>query len=212
MNLSPRNKLILVGVGCLLGIGLLAGLLVVPSVQRLGSLDTEIQDAANESDAASLLLEQRRQVKDQATDTSTKLLQLSVAVPETPEMPSLIIDLQDTARESGVIIKAVTPSPPVATEGVPYMELPLQVEVHGTWADTVEFLHRMRRLTRQFRLVTVTSTLLAAPVETPGVDTGLTFPPFYQVQTLISTNAYMIPASSLADTAPAEAAPVEPVQ
>lgn len=210
MNLSPRNKLILIGVGCLLGIVVLSGLLVVPSVQRLGSLDIEIESAAQDSDSARLLLEQRRQVKDQAAATSTKLVQLSVAVPETPEMPSLIIDLQDTARESGVVIKAVAPSPPVVTEGVPYVELPIQVEVHGTWADTIEFLRRMGRLTRQFRLYSVTSTVLTEPSETQNVDSGLTYPPYYQVQTQITAKAYMIPAASLAATATTGTAPVAP--
>ena len=211
MNLSPRNKLIMVGGGCLLGIVVLAGLLVVPSIQRLGTLDSEIESAAQDSDSARLLLEQRRQVKDQAAATSTKLVQLSVAVPETPEMPSLIIDLQDTARESGVVIKAVAPSPPVTAEGVPYVELPMQVEVHGTWADTIEFLQRMGRLTRQFRLYAVTATLLPEPPDTPIVDSGLTYPPYYQVQTQINATAYMIPAASLAATPPA-AAPVEPAE
>jgi Tfp pilus assembly protein PilO len=209
MNLSPRNKLIVLVTVCLIGTVALAAVLVFPAFQRIGTLDSEIEDAVMEADGARLLLDQRRAVKDRAAVTSTELVQLSVAIPETPEMPSLIIDLHDTAHEAGVVLRAVVPGPPTPVEGVPYIALPLQIEIHGTWADTIEFLRRASRLTRQIRINSIACDILPEPSPEELAATGLTYPPYYQIRTAIIATSYTIPASSLVDTPAAEAPAAE---
>lgn len=207
MNLSPRNKLIVLVAVCLVATVALAALLVFPAIQRIGTLDAEIEGAVMESDSARLLLDQRRAVKERAAVTSAQLVQLSVAIPETPEMPSLIIDLHDTAHEAGVVLRAVVPGQPAVTEGLPYVAFPLQVEVQGTWADTIEFLGRANRLTRQLRINSIACDIVPEPTPEELAGTGLTYPPYYQVRTAIIATAYTIPASSLVDTPTAEVPP-----
>ncbi len=194
---------------CLLGTIVLAGVLVVPAYQRISVFDADINAAAAEADAARLLLDQRRQVKGQAASTSARLVQLSVAMPETPEMPSLIIDLHDTAYDAGVVLKSVSPAQPVVTEGQPFIALPLQIEIHGTWADTIEFMRLVGKLTRQVRINSFATDVLSQPSPEEIKNTGLSYPPYYQVRTMINATAYAIPASSLAESPTPEPASAE---
>lgn len=208
MKLTPRNQLIVVAALCGVVVVALAAVLVVPSFQRIGQLDLEIENAVQDSDSARLLLEQRQQVKNRAAATSQNLVQLSVAIPETPEMPSLIIDLHDSADEAGVELRSLQPARPVAAAGIPYVAVPFQMEIWGSWADTIEYLRRVNRLTRQVRIVSFDSQLLPTPDEQSTGTTRLSFPPYYQVRTIVNANAYVITPESLqSTTTPAPVAP-----
>ena len=207
MNLSPRNKLILVAGGCFIGVVLLVVVLVLPSFRKIGVLNAETSTAQLESDSARLLLEQRRQVKDRAAVTSARLVQLGVAVPETPDIPGLVIDLHDTAYESGVVLRSVMPGLATQEDDALFMTVPIQAEVQGTWVDTVDFLQRLNKLTRQVRVETFRVSVLQEPSAEELEATGLTYPPYYQVQTTVTLMAYAIPAESVtaSESAPAPA-------
>lgn len=202
MNLSPRNKLILVVAVCVVGVVALAALTIVPSYNQISSLNEQMDTAVNEYVAAKTLLEQRYAVKNQAAQTDARLIQLAIAVPENPDLPSLIIDLEDTAYDSGVVLRSVRPNEPLAPVGaVGFMGLPIDMEVWGSWADTIDFVDRLEKLPRQLRVNTFVSTVLNPPQEAERASYGLSFPPYYQVQSTIKVTAYVIPAGSEAASA-----------
>jgi type IV pilus assembly protein PilO len=208
MGLSPRNRLIIVGAVAALAVVVLIAVLILPTIRSLGSLREQIESAEATSDSARLLLEQRQQVKAQAAATNAGLIELSVAVPENPDLPSLIVDLQDQAYESGVVLRSVTPAAPIEAEGVPHVELPISLEVRGPWSDTVDFLQQLRRTPRQLRITKVTVGGLAEPSPEELPTTGLTYPPYYQLASTIELRAYVIPAGAAAPP-PAAAPPAE---
>lgn len=195
MNLSPRNRLIVTAAAVVLIVVVLAVVLVLPQVRRLSSVRMDIEDAIDRSEAAQSLLEQRRQVRNQASVTDAKLIQLAVAIPENPDLPSLIIDLQDTAYDTGVVIMSVAPAEPEFTEGAAYVGLPVELEVWGTWADTVDFMQRLQKTDRELRTTKYTVEVLPPPNEELGSEAGLSYPPYYQVRTNINVRAYVIPSS-----------------
>lgn len=200
VNLSPRNKLILTGVVSALIVVVLAVALVLPQIGALGEVRSQIGRAVDESEAAKSLLEQRRQVRSQAAITDAKLIQLAVAIPENPDLPNLIVALQDTAYDCGVVIMSVTPADPQFTEGASYAAVPVTFEVWGTWADTVDFLQRIQKLEREVRVVGFNSGVLPAPAVDSANPSGLTFPPYYQVITTVKLNAYVIPSQDASAT------------
>lgn len=209
MNLSPRNKLILTAAVAAIIVVLLVVLLVLPQLRQLGTVREQIDAAIDDSDAATALLEQRRQVRNQAAVTDAKLIQLAVAVPENPDLPSLIIDLQDTAYDTGVVIMSVTPLEPQFTAGAAYVGLPVTLEVWGTWSDTVDFLQRLQRTERELRTVSYAADVLPVPQEGEKSDAGLSYPPYYQVRTTVRLSAYVIPSSESSPSAPVVPAPAE---
>ncbi|NTW29089.1 MAG: type 4a pilus biogenesis protein PilO [Coriobacteriia bacterium] len=202
MTLSPRNKVILTIVGCVIAIAVLAVALMLPMYNELGKLDTQISTADQQAAVFKAKLAQRQQMKDQSASTNATWLQLTSAVPESANLPSLIIDLQDAAFASGVQLVALTPSAPTsptaAAGGVQattsaYLIIPVQLEIIGTWSDTVDYLQRIQKLTRSLRITEFTSTV--SDNDTQAKKANATLPDYFEA-TSIKIEVYMISASA----------------
>jgi type IV pilus assembly protein PilO len=207
MKIGPREQLILVVVGLFVLLAAIAALLVWPQYQKQQSLDAQIAAAETQLQTSKTLLAQRQQIKNRTAATDAQWLQLATLVPENPDLPSLIIEIQDVAFASGVQINAITPAEPAASADKSYVVVPLQVGIVGTWADTVDFLKNLNKLNRGIREVSYTSTVAQ-------VGTGNPILPDYSVTTQTQLEAYTIPLSaagaSVSATTPA--APAAPAQ
>ena len=124
-------------------------------------------------------------------------------VPETPDLASLIIELQDTAFDSGVQVVAVTPAQP--EPAVDFQSIPISVQILGTWADTVDYVQALMKLDRGMRVVTfnIKTTNDASTADVRNSD----LPP-YAVDSVVGVEAYMI-SSATATATPAPAAPAQ---
>jgi Tfp pilus assembly protein PilO len=207
MKIGPREQLILVIIGLFVLFVAIAALIVWPQYQKQQSLDSQIAAAETQLQTSKTLLAQRQQIKNRTAATDAQWLALASLVPENPDLPSLIIEIQDVAFASGVQINAITPGEPVGSADNSYVAVPLQVGIVGTWADTVDFLKNLNKLNRGIREVNYTSTV-APPIS------GNPLLPTYSVTTQTQLEAYTIPASAAAASAPAttSAAPAAPAQ
>ena len=200
MRIGPREQVLLVIAVVVLVLVALGVFLVGPELRKMSSLDSQISDARAEVAAAQTLLASREQSKSRAADTEAKWLRLANLVPDAPDLPSLIVELQDAAFDSGVQLLGVTPSPPKGAAG--YYAVPVQLEIVGTWSDTVDYLQRLTKLTRGVRVVdSSTSRVNDADVQTRENATV----PNYSARTVIKIEAYMIPDSPSPTPAPAPA-------
>jgi Tfp pilus assembly protein PilO len=186
MRLSPRNQFILTIVGLTLLLIALVALLIVPQYTKRNALQQQINQVTQEVSVAKTLLAQRQQIKDRAAQTDAEWLRLANMVPESPDLPSLIIELQDVAFTSGVKMLGITPAVPVVGTTGQYQTLPISLNVSGSWADNVDYLQRILKIERGLRIVGFSSA---------GVDDGSA------VTTNITIEAYMIPATSSTTTA-----------
>jgi len=191
VNLTPRNRVIALAAAAGVIVILLFAVLVIPQFRKLSANRAEIDKAEQQSQAATLLLDQRREVKNAASVTDATLTQLNNAVPENPELPSLIIELQDVAYSSGVSLRGVVPGTPVQDEGADYITVPVDMETWGTWSDSVDFLQQLRKLSRQIRVVDFEAALLD---ESAATDAKIELPPYYQVKMTSKLEVYVIPS------------------
>ena len=150
MKLNSTQKLIAVIVGAVVLAALAVFLLIVPQLTAMGRLDTQIDQSEQDVSAARTLLAQRQQIKLNSAQTETQLLRLANELPESPQLPEFIMELQDTINESGLEFSTLEPSPPVANQG--YKAIPITITVQGTWQDIVDLMSRLRRITRQVRI------------------------------------------------------------
>jgi len=153
MKLSSTQKLIISILIIVVVVIAAVLLLIMPQINRLSSLGAEIDQANADYEAASLLLERRQEAKARTAATETELLRLSNEVPEAPELPAFIIDLQNTANESGLDFARITPGSPVIEEEEAWTTVAVEVTVQGSWADYVEYLRKIRGVVRQVRVV-----------------------------------------------------------
>ncbi len=151
MKLTSSQKLIFAIIAVVVIAALAVFLLIVPQISAMGRLDDEIKQADSDLAAAQTLLDRRQEIKSRSAETETKLLRLLNQLPETPEMPGLIIELQDAVNESGMEFVSITPQRPDVREG--YSAIQVEMQLTGRWQDCVDLLQRLRRLTRQVRIV-----------------------------------------------------------
>jgi Tfp pilus assembly protein PilO len=139
-NISPQ-MLIIVGLtvgGLLLGmIGYVAA--VAPEKSRIVPIDTQIQSARASLIAAEQLPARPTPEPAQAAD----LFKLTKAMPDSDDIPGILLALTKIAQQSSVSLQGVTPAPDVLVTG--YSQVPLTLQVGGTYVTITNFLRNLRR-------------------------------------------------------------------
>jgi len=198
MKIGSREKVILAIVAVVVVVLGIGAFLVYPEIGQLGELDKRISTAQQQVDAAKQLFAVRIQSKNRAAETDAMWLRQANLVPEGPDLPSLIVELQDAAFASGVQLTAITPAAPAGQTG--YYSIPIAMQVIGTWSDTVDYLQRLMKLNRGLRIVQSSSVRTSNTEQAAHENSTL---PDYALVTTINLEAYMIPAS----TEPSSTAP-----
>lgn len=144
---------------------------ILPEFDKAKQMDTQIQELDGQISTAKLLVSRRQSAKAQAAQTEVDLIKIANQVPESPELPTLIMNLQDTANAAGlefVQITPQTPAPVVDQEGQPagYTSIAIDVKVRGQWADMIDYVSRLSKYTRGVRVLTAGFTSVA------GTDTS----------------------------------------
>jgi len=194
---AKRNQLFmttgLVALGLLVGV---AGLLiaVLPQRSQVSKLNTEI--AAAQTRLASLELGHNRGPVIRAA----QLFQLARAMPNSTDMPGVVIDLSRAAAQSGVTILSIAPATaaiqPDGSSGTP-----IKLTVVGSWKGVDAFLRSLRenvlvhgqKLSVSGRLFVVDQVSLAASVaggQTSTNPNGAAAPPSGEITANLQVNAF----------------------
>lgn len=197
-----QNALIGVIVAGVLVFGLAAWFLVVhPQSGKVANLKRQAQDVQEKIDAYHQQVTAARSApKIEVAD----VYRLAKAMPTNPDMPDLVLELSQLARDTGIGFDSISPQP-VAAVGS-YSVLPISVTFSGNFYNLADFLYRLRSL------VTVHAGRLDATGRLFSVDT-LAFneseKKFPQIQATLVIDAFVYaaaPASVPAATPPAATA------
>ncbi|GAB4283820.1 MAG: hypothetical protein Kow0067_05240 [Coriobacteriia bacterium] len=205
-RLSSQNQLIIAGVVLVLITVVVVMLGIMPLFQEASDLDSRIADAETQINSAKALLARRQSAKARAAANQLELMRIANQVPEAPELPSLIVDLQDAANEAGLEFVQVSVGDPGApTPEASYSEVPIEVILEGDWTDTIEFLRRLDALMRGVRVQNGTCRYVA--IEDAEAGTSDEF-----IETTLLVKAYFAtptekPAAPTAPLAPPASAP-----
>lgn len=204
MKLSMRDQMILVGVLLLAGAAAFVFLLIVPQFQKIGRINGEISAADQETVDAQALLDRRIAARDNAAKTSAELLLLGNRVPEAPELPALIIAMQDMADASGMQLQRIAPQDATVEGGEGYTARNITLALVGRWPDYIDFVRRLQKTTRGIRVLSASASVL----EMEESDTDMT--PGTVQETLIAVT--MDIQVYTYEGAAAAAPPAEPTQ
>ena len=164
------NALIAVIVAGVLFFGLAAWFLVVhPQSGKVASLKKQSADVQEKIDAYhQQVAAARSRPKIEVAD----VYRLAKAMPSKTDMPDLVLELSQLARDTGISFDSISPQQlaPVGS----YSALPISVTFNGTFYDLADLLYRLRslvnvhggRLDATGRLFTVDSLSLNASVST----------------------------------------------
>lgn len=203
MSRNDRNLLIL---GALAIVLLIVGfyfLLLNPLLGRLEEADRqreerEAQLAQLEQEVAEL-----EEVRRNSPEIERQLLELSKRIPTQPEIPTLTVQIEEIAQDSGVTQISLipgTPAPPPG--GGDYTVQPITMSFEGTYEELQEFLRLTSNLAR---LTTVNDVTYEA------LEEGTTTQPEIEqpLQVEIEADVYFQPTEVPSGEAPTAPTPPE---
>lgn len=180
----PPGALIGIVVGAVFVFGLAGWFLLV---RPQGAKLTDLKSQATEVQAK--IASYRQQVA--AARAAPKIevadvYRLAKAMPDRTDMPDLLLELSQLARETGIRFDSISPQASVVIGS--YQVLPISVTFNGNFYNLADFLYRLRSLVR------VTAGQLDATGRLFSVDT-LTFNEsplkFPQIQASLSIDAFV---------------------
>jgi type IV pilus assembly protein PilO len=199
----PQNAVIAIVVVAVLLVGFIGWFLVVhPQGGKVADLKRQSTDVQEKIDAYNQQVAAARSApKIEVAD----VYRLAKAMPTKTDMPDLLLELSQLARDTGIQFNSISPQPPTAIGS--YTVLPISVTFNGNFYNLSDFLYRLRSL------VTVQGGRLDATGRLFEVDT-LTFQEgelkFPQIQATLVIDAFVYaaaPAPAPAVTPPAATTP-----
>jgi type IV pilus assembly protein PilO len=154
---SRRERNILL-IGFLLIVLLAVGYYFLFLGPLLNNLDERAQERADKQAQLANLQQQVAEleaVRENAPEIERQLLELSKRIPTQPEIPTLVVQVEEIADAAGVTQLSIVPGDVVPPEGGgDFSVMPVTMSFTGTYEEMQDFLLRTRNLAR---LVTVRS-------------------------------------------------------
>jgi Tfp pilus assembly protein PilO len=115
-----------------------------PMRNDIASTKDAIQNEQVRLAAAQAKLAQAEVTRQEGRRNQARLLELAKLVPPSDEIPSLLLQIQALADQSGITFMAITPGDLIRSTD--FQILPLQVEFKGTFFPLNDFLYRIERM------------------------------------------------------------------
>jgi type IV pilus assembly protein PilO len=151
---TTRNIIIL---GVLAIVVLLVGYYFLLLSPLLGRLNEQADAREAKQDQLAQLqqeVNELEQIRRDSPEIERQLLELSKRIPAQPQIPTLIVQVEEIADASGVTQLTIDPEPAAPPAGGgDYQVVPVTMQFTGTYDEMQDFLLRTRNLAR---LVTVT--------------------------------------------------------
>lgn len=209
-RLSAQNQLIIAIVAIVIMAVAVVFFAIMPQFERATLLDQKIAEATSEIQSQQAVLARRQSAKAQSADNQVEMLRIANQVPESPELPTLIVDLQDTANAAGLDFTQLQPGTPTpvvnaAAQSMGYSAVSITMMVSGSWADQIEFLRKIDKLSRGVRIKTISYSYSPETQEDEAAVIGTIAIEVYTmsiVQTNVSGASTSAPASPPASATP----------
>jgi Tfp pilus assembly protein PilO len=206
-KLSAQNQMIIaIAVIVVLAVAVVF-FAILPQFRQASEVDAQIQTEQANLTAAQALLDRRQSAKAQSAANEVELMRIANSIPDSPQLPSVIIELQDVANAAGLEFPQITvggiADGPAAADGTPagYSVLPITVSLKGDWSDVIEYQHRINKLERGVRVVSSTFNYVPGTEDTRSA-----------IQAALSLEVYMMAPAASGSQAPVAPAAEEPAQ
>jgi Tfp pilus assembly protein PilO len=153
-------------------------LVIRPKRAEAGRLDEQIAEMQMKVSAAQLASRPQQQA---STIKVADVFEVSKAMPDTDDMPGIILDLNSVAEATGIRFLSIQPSAPTPKTG--YSAIGITLSFEGNYFDLTDFLFRLRnlvtvrdgRLSSAGRLFTLdTLSMKEGKTGFPSINAGLT--------------------------------------
>ncbi len=154
--MSRKIRLVLATVVLVAIIAVAWFFLISPLRSDISDTSAAITEQQHKLAQAQAKLEQAQTTRAEGKKNQARLLELAKMVPQSTQVPSLLVQIQDLADQSGIDFLSVTPGEPEEAAG--FQIVPLQLQFEGSYFDLSDFAYRVEQLVATpGRLLTVKS-------------------------------------------------------
>lgn len=145
--MSRRVRMVLAGLGLVVVAVLCWFFLLSPLREEAAEVQKDIENQQQQLTLMRTTLAQAEATRDEGRRNQARLLELSKMVPPAEELPSLLLQLQDLADQSGIAFIAVTPGRLTSGgEKAAYQTLQLELQFRGAYFDVSDFAYRAEQM------------------------------------------------------------------
>ncbi|MDR5683548.1 MAG: type 4a pilus biogenesis protein PilO [Armatimonadota bacterium] len=178
MTLRPREWFLVFAV---IVIAMVAGFYFFfyqPQQAEARRLEAELERVASERQRLEALVAEGPEVEREFNETRARVAELETKLPSAREIPTLLVQLEQTVRESQATITLIRPGPlqtgtaPAGQrqqpEQIQYQTFSVELGAEGNYAALVDFLERLQ----DFPRLLVLSDVRVTPTAAQGVPAG----------------------------------------
>jgi type IV pilus assembly protein PilO len=191
MKITSMQKMIAVAVGFVILAVVAVVLLVLPMFGELESLALQKSGAEQQVVLAKAELARLESTKSRSAATEAETLKIGTEMPDSPQLPTLIIELQDIANAAGVKVTSFSPAQPSPIAGGKFTEVSLNTQITARWADLLDYLRRLDKATRLLRVTNITVSPVASTETTASADEEI------DLSVSLTTKAYVMGANGV---------------
>jgi Tfp pilus assembly protein PilO len=156
MKITSMQKMVVTVLAFLIAAALVVVFVILPQFAELDTLSQERAQAESQVQQAQAVLAQLEQSKTRSAVTEAELLKIGTQMPDSPQLPTLIIEMQDLANQSGVTVTSFAPSQPTPNSSGQFTEISMSTALTAKWDDLLDYMRRLNRTTRLLRTTNVT--------------------------------------------------------
>ena len=142
--MSRRIMYILAAVALVVIIALGWFFAISPTRNNIATTNDQIANERSKLATAQNQVAQAQETSKQGKENQARLLELAKMVPNAEEIPSLLLQIQDLANESGINFTTITPGTLIQLNQ--YQIIPLQVGFEGRFFDLSDFVYRAEQM------------------------------------------------------------------
>jgi Tfp pilus assembly protein PilO len=201
---SRKLRMILMGFGLVVFAVVVWFFVLSPIRGNIAETEASIETQRGKLSDANRELEQASTTKAEGKRNQARLLELAKMIPASEELPSLLLQIQDLADQSGIDFLSITPGDISEVEGMEFEIVPLDLIFTGTFFDLSDFVYRAEMMVGgPGRLLAIKSiSLTIANANQAGAST---VSPDLEVN--LSLLAFILPPGGTGGSVPAAAAP-----
>jgi type IV pilus assembly protein PilO len=142
--MSRRIRFVLVALVLVVIVAVCWFMVLSPLRADIATANASIEAERTKLAAAQAKLAQAETTRQEGKLNQARLLELAKMVPDSEEIPSLLLQIQELADQSGIEFISITPGEPV--EAGAFQIIPLQLEFSGTYFDLSDFVYRAEQM------------------------------------------------------------------
>lgn len=198
--MSRKVRMILMSLGLVVFAAVVWFFVLSPIRGDVAETESAIEDQRSKLSVAEATLAQAETTKAEGKRNQARLLELAKMVPGSDELPSLLLQIQDLADQSGIDFISITPGEPSEVEGAEFEILPLDLTFTGTYFDLSDFVYRAEQMVAgPGRLLAIKSISLA--LSNAGESVSAAVSPDLDVS--VSLLAFILPPGGTGGSTPA---------